>query len=233
VHEEEHRLRVGDARLGQERQPTRDQFEEAHPERKKIRGRARRLALEQLRRVVGGRPRLRGPRGGEPPLAGAVPRQAEVEDLDLPRPGHEEVRRLEVAVDDAVVVRVRHPQRGLEDDPAGRLHAQRAHPLRGALSAEQLHHHEEQAAFFPDVLHPEDVGVLQRLQELRLAQEAGAELRVGPELRADELHRPLEPAHLHVLRAPDLPHPARADPLEQPEAAELQAWRNAKTHRVC
>ena len=139
-------------------------------------------------------PRVRGPgggrRAGQVPLAGEqgiLPREAEVEDLDAPVVQEEEVLGLDVAVDDALVVRggeaLRHPRRVL----GGLAHADRplAQPRAHRLALEHLRHHEEPIALLAGVVDRDDVGVRERRHRLRLGLEAGERVGViGEVLRA-------------------------------------------------
>src|SRR5262249_30448092 len=104
-------------------------------------------------------------------------------------------------------------------------------PLRERLAVDQLEHHEVQLvaahARAADVVDRADVRVVERGDALRLALEARAELRVGRELRGQQLdgHVPLES---RVTRLVDLAHPPRTErsaDLVRPEAGGRREYR--------
>jgi hypothetical protein len=133
-----------------------------------------------------------------------------------------DVRRLEVAVDDPLLVRVLH---GLAD-----LHEQfealgRAQALLVAIARERhpghkLHREERTPALgHPGVQHPGDVGVGRECQCLPLRLEAGEHLpRVHPEL--DDLQRHHPPHRRPLLGLVNHPHAPLADAFEDPEGAD-------------
>ena len=73
---------------------------------------------------------------------GVRAREAEVQDLDPPVAGQEDVLRLQVPVDDALLVRGREPVRQLRADLDGLAQGQRAalQALPQSLPFQQLHH---------------------------------------------------------------------------------------------
>ena len=106
--------------------------------------------------------------------------QAEVENLHLPRLGDEDVRRLDVAMDDAL--RVRGAER------FGDLHRQVEHgvelqlrrdALAKRLPLEQLHHDEGLAVVLFDVVNRADVRMVQCGGRARLAAEPIERLSVA------------------------------------------------------
>jgi len=140
---------------------------------------------------------------------------AEVEHLRLAAPGDEDVRRLDVAVDDAAGVR------GVET--VGDLDAEIEHAVERQRSArdlllqrvavEQLHHDELLALVLADVVNRADVRVVERRGHARLASEPIERLRVGGEIRGQELQRDLA-AQADVFGAVHHAHAARAEPLQ-------------------
>jgi hypothetical protein len=140
--------------------------------------------------------RRRQPPGARAEGNVAHPRQAEVEHLDLPGPGEEEVLRLDVAVDDALLVgRGEHVEQLIGD----REHLGRLEPLPGAprgpgvdgLTLEQLHHQEDCAVLRGVVVeHGDRARVIDGIGRVALAEEALARLRVRAQLEVQHLHRP-------------------------------------------
>ena len=140
------------------------------------------------------------------------PRQAEVEDLDGAGRGQEQVRRLDVAVDDAVgvgrgqaasdlarvVERFASPQRTVPHHPGER----RAH--------EQLRHQVRAPVLASDVEDREHVWVRERGSGAGLPLEALQTVRVRGERFRQDLERHLA-VQLGVTGAVDLAHPARAE----------------------
>ncbi len=118
-----------------ERQAPRQHLEQHHPEREHVGPLVLRRAAGLLRRHVR--------RGAA--VQAAVPervREAEVEDLDPTVLAQEHVLRLQIPVDDAARVRVRHPLRDLHRHPQGLARPERSsgQPRRQRLAAEELQH---------------------------------------------------------------------------------------------
>jgi hypothetical protein len=124
-------------------------------------------------------------------------RDAEVEDLEQHRtvglPRDEEVRRLDVAMNDADRVRLCDALARLEhqvDDDRGRLWPVVPEDLVEVVTLQILHHHERRAVGHgPDVDHARDVLVLQLDRRLRLAQEPRDGRRALRHLRQEDLDR--------------------------------------------
>ena len=163
-----------------------------------------------------------------PASSGILPREAEVEDLDAPVVQQEEVLGLDVAVDDALVVRggeaLRHPRRVL----GGLAHADRplAQPRAHRLALEHLRHHEEPIALLAGVVDRDDVGVRERRHRLRLGLEAGERVGVIGEVLGQHLDRHVA-LEAGVAGAVDLPHPAGAERRDDLVRAEAVAGREA------
>ena len=152
--------------------------------------------------------------GGEPPGDRLLldQRQAEVEHLDGPRAGQEEVRRLEVAVDPPRLVGVLEAQGRLADRLAGVGHGQRPPGPEDRLqveAVEQLHDEEEDPVGLARVAGQDDVGVLEAADRLHLALEAGDRGGVGKPLGGQDLdrHQPVEPDVPRRKTSPMLPRP--------------------------
>ena len=120
-------------------------------------------------------------------------RDAEVEHLDRPVARDEEVRRLDVAVDDARLACAaastssswcddRDARRAGEAPPGRRARAPRR------VAVEQLHHEERRAVLGHVVVdHEHRARVLHRVGGVALAQEARADVRARDELRVEHL----------------------------------------------
>ncbi len=147
-----------------------------------------------------------------------IARDAEVEDLDDLAPvallRHEDVLGLEVAVDDALLVRGRQRledalevvEHEIERDAAlGQAIAQR-------LAVEQLHRHEEQAVLGVEarVVDLDDAVVADLRRRAHLAQEALPRRLVLADVREEDLERDALLAEV-VRRLVDLAHPALGD----------------------
>ena len=131
-----------------------------------------------------------------------------------------DVRRLEIAMDDAGLVRCReriadldHHDRELVEGHRRRL------PAEGDLereAREQLHHEEELALLrLTDVVDVDDVRVVHARGDLRLLQEASRRLGRLRDLRVHELDGDLALGE-RVRRRPDLGHPPASEGLVQP-----------------
>ena len=145
--------------------------------------------------------------------------EPEVEHLDLAVRRDLHVRGLQVAVDDAFLVRFLERLGDLACDLDRLLGRDRSapEPLREVLAEHELHGEEADGAgraVGPHLLEreqPGDVRVRQRRQQLGLALEALEPRRVGREGVGQELERDAAPEP-RVGRLPDLAHPARSEP---------------------
>ncbi len=108
--------------------------------------------------------------------------------------GEKDVRRLEVAVEDVHVVRLRERRRDREEEPERVLDREKV-TLRedGAQigPAEQLHHQVREPRFDPDVEDAHRVRVAEAGRDLPLPHEAGLELLVGDEVLVQDFDRDL------------------------------------------
>ncbi len=163
------------------------------------------------------------PRAREPRRLGGVHRRigfdlgdAEVEQLDdaLAVAGlrEEEVRRLDVAVDDALVVRALQADAGLRRDAereVGRERAEALDQLMEILALEVLHHQEGQAPLLvaPRAVDADDVRRVDRRRRLGLAREAAHQRLARRGLRGDDLDGDARAA-LRVDRFINRAHPA-------------------------
>jgi hypothetical protein len=151
-------------------------------------------------------------------------RQAEVEDLDPPLGGDEQVLGLEVAVDDPLLVRcgqaVRHLDR-VVDRLADRQRA-RAKAIAERFALEQLRDDEGGAVVGADVVNGQDVGMVEARGGARLLLEALQPVGVAGERRRQHLDGDVA-AQAGVASTINLAHSACANPLEHLEVADLGA----------
>ena len=157
----------------------------------------------------------------EPLLAGGRLdlRDAEVEHLGdlvvvVRRADEEDVLRLQVAVDDARVVRALQGAADVPDDPRRLLQRERAEALDALverLADEELHDHVGPPVVGHAVIEDLDrVLALDRRRGAGLGHEARARLLALDVLRIDELDRDAS-AQAAVAALPDRPHAAPAD----------------------
>ena len=151
---------------------------------------------------------------------GRVPRiglgQAEVEHLDLAVRRHLHVGGLQIAVDDALLVRGLERLGDLPRD-GDRLGDGQPSPLQAlgqVLPFHQLEDEEGPAVRFFEAVDRRDVRVVERGEQLRFASESGQALGIGRHLEGQHLDRHLA-VELRVGRAVDLSHTAGADRLDQ------------------
>jgi hypothetical protein len=141
--------------------------------------------------------------------------EAEVEDLHPPVRRDEQVLRLEVAVDDALVVRrrqaARHLGRVLDGLPLGQRPGRE--PSSQSLPFEELGDGERSAVLLAEVVDREDIRVREHSDGLRLALEAGEPARVPCEDLGQNLHGD-GAIEAGVPGPVDLAHPARAERAE-------------------
>jgi len=150
-------------------------------------------------------------------LCGPGLREPEIEQLDLAVGRDFHVRRLHVAVHDALLVRFLERLGGLPRDRERLVDRDRAplQPLGEVFSLDELHHQDVRlhAAFKRHLLEAVEVGdprMIERRQQLRLALEAREPVAVGGERLRQQLEGHLAP-ELRVGGAVDLAHPTRAD----------------------
>jgi hypothetical protein len=96
----------------------------------------------------------------------------------------------------------------------------RTHELGERLAVDELHRHEDAAAEGGDVVHRDDVGVLETRHRLRLAQQPGA--AVASAVVAQQLDRHLA-VELGVVGGVDHAHAALAEAVEDQVAPEAGA----------
>ena len=170
------------------------------------------LAEELLRRHVGGR-------AGADVFDGADRRQPEVHQPDFARVVQHDVGGLQVAMEDAALVRGGQPGAQLPRDVGGlvfREAADAAERRREVLAVHVFHRQVEVTVDLADVVDAADVGVRDLARrpdlvvELREPDGIGAD-RVGQELQRDRL------AEAEVVGAVDLAHAALAEEADDAE----------------
>ena len=181
----------------------------------------------------------------------AQPRQSEVEDLDLSvwraaaevagvAVGHQEVGRLDVAMNQAVLVRVAQAVGSLADEIARQRNRQRPafnDVLLEVLPGDELHDQVAQdfplAAGYLDltgVKSQHDVRVAEHGQRLHLASEPFEKDRLGLVLVDGEHLERNRALHMDVLGLVDDTHPTGADAVEDAVVAQDKAERLAGEH---
>ena len=160
-------------------------------------------------------------------------REAEVEHLHRAVGPHLDVRGLEIAVDDPLLVRrferlgdlLRDRQRFVDRNRAAR------DALRQIVALDQFHHEGVHAAGFLEPVDRGDVRMIQRRERLRLAFEARQAFGVCGERVGQDLDRDLA-AQRRVRRPVDLPHAAFADLGGDFVDAEARAGGQGQTGRI-
>ena len=179
-----------------------------------------------------------GSLAGEAQLGVTRPGEAEIGDLERARLGEEQVRRLDVTVDDAGALRVAEPARRLHEQEPALL---RIEPLAAEerrlerRAAHELHRKVERRApaavgrSIADEVDLHDVARHEARLRLRLADEAPARLGIGRELFVQELDRHLA-IEREIARGEDGAHGARAEALEE-EAIDGVVEARRRWHR--
>ncbi len=194
-------------------EPPREQLVQHHPERVHVGALVHRLAA----RLLGRHERRRAPaaRG----VAAEEVGQAEVEDLHAPVLAQEGVRRLEVAVEDAVRVGVGEAAGDVLGHAEPLVERQRSalDPPGQGLPAQELQDEVRTGRAVPHVVQGDDVGVVQPRDRLRLLLDpVGGELASGA-VGAQGLQCDVPPQ----LRVQGLVHRAESTPTDL--AADLEA----------
>jgi hypothetical protein len=208
-----------DGARGLEREPPRQHPVEDDPERIDIGCGSNRFALRLLGRHVRGRTH-QGAGVREGVRAGHTG-DAEVGDLGAALLVEHDVRRLQITVDQAPVMRVREPRCDLAGDSVALCVVQRpprGEPVFQRAAGKVLEDHVPPSVCAPVVEEPADVRMGERRDCLGLALEA-----LGIGFCPEQLQRDL-PVELRVVRQPHLRHSADAElPLETVSAADRLA----------
>ncbi len=207
-------------------------FPEHRPEREEVAsvvgGKAARLLGRHVRRGAENRPRVGRQRARQGPrVVGSgffAPGEAEVEELDALVARDEDVFGLEVAVNDALLVRgceslgdLKSPFRDAarRERPVGEVRPE-------VCPLQEFGHRVGDAGLLPDVEDREDVRVREGRDGTGLPGEARLRVGVSRERLGQGLDRDLPPEPA-VTGAPDLPHPARAERREDDVGPETGA----------
>ena len=211
-----------------ERQPTGQHVEEQHAERIQVGLLVERIALDLLRAHVGRRAHAHDEGRVGVELLVDVEREAEVGDLHVVLLVDQDVRRLDVAVHDALAVGVVERHAALENDPDRAVDRQQVLEAAVALeraAGEVLHHHIGLVGLDRGVVDTDDVGVVEAAGHhalgLQQLDQAAVPLRLVARLVV-EAHV-LERHRLGVVRGlGEIDHRGRAatDLLDDPVLAD-------------
>jgi hypothetical protein len=148
--------------------------------------------------------------------------QPEIDDPHLSVMRQHDVRGFEVAMDDARGVRGGQPGGDLARDARRVVDGERPvlDALAKRLAVVERHRDEQLAVPLADVVHRGDVGVVEGAGGLRLAEKAGARVRVLRDRRRQEFQRDLAMQAL-VFGKIDDAHPTGADGCENPVVERL------------
>ena len=156
--------------------------------------------------------------------------QTEIGDQDLPPPVDENVLRLEIAMDDALIMRRLQPLADLPedvDDARQRQASFASQQGREVLTIDILHRQELDAAGFAEVVNAQDVFVSDVAGELDLALESIEDRRMAGEIEADHFQGDVA-VELAIAREINLTHTALAEPLHDVVAlAEVRPFLDA------
>ena len=161
-------------------------------------------------------------------------RQPHVEDLDGATRVHEEIARLDVTMDDSLLVRERQPTRRLNHPLDGVLHRLRArfpHDFGEIPAAHVLHDEVVQAGDLPRIESRDDVGVIESRCRLHLARETADGGGALQYRRSDDLERN-DPSHRAVLRLVHDTHASSAKQVEDDVGPEDEGRCTAITERT-
>ena len=111
--------------------------------------------------------------------------KTEIEDLDVTARSDEDVRGLDVAMDDAGGMRGVQRVGNLDPDVEQRIHAERAggEPILQRRALQVLHDDERTPVLLADVVDGADVRVVQRRRRPRFARESAQCLRIAVRAR--------------------------------------------------
>ena len=197
-----------------ERTHTGEQLVQHHAQRPHVASRAERISFDLLGAGVGRGHRLRG--GDQLGVAVQQARDAEIQQLGLPRGIDEQIGRLDVAMDHQTLVRIGHRGTDLQEQPDATAHIQRMRlaPAVDALAIDIFHRQERLAlGIAAGVDQIRDVGVIQAGENALLFLEPRL-LGERPEAQALQRHAQAHSAGI-ALGQPNHAHAALADALDQ------------------
>src|SRR5262249_17923057 len=145
-------------------------------------------------------------------LRGFVLRQAEVEHFYLVVGRERDIRRLEIAVDDALVVRGLQGVGNLPRDRQRIAEGQTAapEPPGERVAFDELEDKQARLSNLLESMNRGDVRMVQRREHLRFASESREPFRIEGERGGQDLDRDLA-LQLRVARAVHFAHPTRAE----------------------
>ncbi len=204
-----------DGGVGDRRHRARHRLHQHDREGVEVGAAVERCARGLFRRGIAGRPHHRAGWFG-PTRLGEGARETEVGHPHDPVLVEEQVRGLDVAVDDAARVRVLECARDLAPDVGGLRRAQPGVGIEETAQAptgEQLEHHERDVVLAP-VVHRHHVGVVERRRHLGLGAEPAEEAGVLRQREVEDLD-PDPPLQAHVVGHVDATTRACTDRSEQ------------------
>ncbi len=150
-------------------------------------------------------------------------RDAEVRDLHRARFVEQQVLRLDVAMHDAVLVRVlqRLADRRHDGQRLLRREAARLHRLPQIHAIHELHEQVVKPARLPEIVDRDDVRMIERRERLGLVRETFGKLRIGHPLRREQLQRD-QAAQRLLPRLIDHAHPAAPEKLDDFELRKMR-----------
>ena len=205
-------LRDHDRRAVVERQPPGRHLIRDETDRVEV-GPGSHLARRDLlgRHVRGGAEAIAGPGQRRAPRSIESPRDAEIGDLHASVRAHQDVLGLDVAMHEALLVRIAEPREHAlehaEQLREAQLLRRLLEPRAQRPTLEELHDDVRQAVVLEEVMDRDDVRVTQRRHHLRLAREAQHELRVIRAMHPQLLERHVAaesrvPREMHDRHAP-------------------------------
>ena len=158
------------------------------------------------------------------PIPGVRFRETEVQDFDLSLPRHFDVRRFQIAVHDAFLVRLFERIGNLARDVTRLVKRQRSpfQTLGEILSLNELEHEEGMTVGFLEPMDRRDVGVIQRREDVRLAAKPREAFFIVGELSGQDFDGDVA-AKLGVPGPIHFPHAAGANELDDRVRAEFRA----------
>ena len=200
-----------------------------------------RLAVRLFRRHIRGRPH-HGTRTREVNVLVRGAGQAKVEELDAAVGRFQpDVRGLDVAVNQPLLVRRRQPPRGLVADPQHLERGQASRLLEAGIqrfAAKELQRQKRHATILADLINRDDVIVLDLRRGAGLAEEPLRRVWIRGQFGPHHLDRDLT-LQVRVFGAEHQAHPALAQNFEDSVAAEaaefarLQRWPQEPEVRRC